>query len=231
MADIGSQSVRKSLSPRLPASSSPRDAAALAALGRTIVADCQARLARVTGTHGLLMDSIGVETPRVAGIACWATLRRPSQIDAWRGPLQARLAEMPFVDDSFCVVLACCVGAAGAMDGGAGEFARMLAPHGTLLVVDLHPCSLWRGGVAPHRWGRALRAAGLSVKPAVRCGAPWPRAAGVAGLPDWVTRHCGGAYIIEARRSVLAVLPLRAAAGRRTAEPATLLPGARRQCA
>lgn len=208
----------------------------MAALGRTITADCSARLARVAGTHGLLLDGLGVETPRVPGIACWASLRCAAQSDArhtetWRGPLRARLAELPFGDDSFGVVMACCVGNAGAIGETAHEFARLLAPHGTLLVVELHPCSLWRGGVAPHRWARNLRAAGLSVKPAARCGAPWPRASGDEGLPEWLARRFGGVYVLEARRSVLAMLPLRTAAKRRAAEPATLLPGARRECA
>ncbi|HEX7348571.1 MAG TPA: hypothetical protein VF264_02820 [Rhodanobacteraceae bacterium] len=200
-------------------------------MGKTVAMECAALLARATGTHGLLLDAIGVATPRVPGIACWATLRRAPHTDAWYGPLRAELTELPFVDDAFCVVLACGVGGAGGIDGAARELARTLAPHGTLLVADLHPCSLWRGGIAPYRWARALRAAGLSTRPATRCGAPWPRAAGVAGLPAWLTRRLGGAYVIEARRSVLAVLPLRTAAGRRSAEPATLLPGARRQCA
>lgn len=213
-----------------PANRASRDAAALAALGADVTRYCAARLTRVAGTHGLLLDGMGLPLPRVAGIACWTTLR-PGMAGDWRGPLRARLLELPFVDDSLCVVLACRVGAAEATRETAAELARVLAPHGTLLVVGLHPWSLWRGGVAPGRWERHLRAAGLSVKPAQRLGAPWPRVAGGAGLPRWLAHALGGAYVIEARRSVLAVLPLRTTSGRRSSEPATLLPGARRQCA
>ncbi|MBU6416574.1 MAG: hypothetical protein KJS83_05320 [Xanthomonadaceae bacterium] len=113
----------------------------------------------------------------------------------------------------------------------APELARALAPHGRLLVAGLHPRSLWRRGVAPRRWERALRNAGLDVLPAVRCGAPWPRARGAAGLPRWLVRGAGGAWIVEARRSVLASLPLRKASAHRAVEHNALLPGAHRQCA
>jgi SAM-dependent methyltransferase len=140
-----------------------------------------------------------------------------------------RLSELPFADDSFCAVLACFSEAAD--PSAAPELARVLAPHGRLLVAGFHPGSLWRRGVAPARWERALRRAGLDVVPAVRCGAPWPRAAGAAGLPRWLVRAAGGGWIIEARRSVLASLPLRRTPGHRAVEHNALLPGAHRECA
>lgn len=203
---------------------------AVAAIGADLAAFCAARLARVAGTHGLFLDGLGMPVPQVRGVARWTTLANSAAADAvWRGPLCGRLDALPFADDAFCVVLA-------GLDAGvdvavADELARVLAAHGTLLVAGFHPRSLWRRGVGPGRWERALRAAGLDVKPAVRCGAPWPRARGAAGLPAWLVRAAGGAWVIEARRSVLATLPLRATAGRRAMEPATLLPGARRECA
>ena len=52
-----------------------------------------------------------------------------------------------------------------------------------------------------------------------------------AGLPQWLVRGAGGAWIVEARRSVLAALPLRRVAAPRAVEHSTLLPGAHRQCA
>lgn len=212
-----------------PTERSWRDSAALAALGADISTACAARLARMVGTHGLLLDGISTPAPAVAGIACWATLN-PSRTDSdWRGPLRARLVELPFADDSFCAVLACFPAAADV--SFAPELARVLAPHGRLLIAGLHPRSLWHYGVAPRRWERALRNLGLDVLPAVRCGAPWPRARGAAGLPRWLVRSAGGAWIVEARRSVLAALPLRRTAGHRAVEHATLLPGAHRQCA
>jgi SAM-dependent methyltransferase len=184
---------------------------------------------RTVGTYGLVLDGIGMPVPAVAGIACWAALT-PSPTDSqWRGPLHTHLAELPFADDSFCAVLACFQDAADA--SFAPELARVLAPHGRLLVAGLHPRSLWHCGVAPRRWERALRSAGLDVLPAVRCGAPWPRARGAAGLPRWLVRSAGGAWIVEARRSVLAALPLRRASGHRVVEHSPVMPGARRQCA
>ncbi|MGH8184079.1 MAG: hypothetical protein ACREPH_10525 [Rhodanobacteraceae bacterium] len=190
---------------------------------------CAARLARVAGTHGLLIDGMAMPTLVVTGVACWTRLQ-PTGSDAhWQGSLRAGIAELPFVDDSFCAVLARF--AAGVDPACASELARVLAPHGTLLVAGLHPRSLWQRGVVPGRWERALRAAGLDVIPAVRCGAPWPRPRGAEGLPHWLTRGFGGAWVVEARRSVLATLPLRKSASRRAVEHNTLLPGAHRECA
>lgn len=184
----------------------------------------------MVGTHGLLLDGIGMPVPAVAGIACWTSLSPSAARAGWRGPLRARLGELPFADDSFCAVLACLPDAADV--SFAPELARILAPHGRLLVAGLHPRSLWHYGVAPRRWERALRRAGLDVLPAVRCGAPWPRTRGDAGLPRWLVRSAGGAWIVEARRSVLAALPLRrASSAHRAVEHNTLLPGAHRQCA
>lgn len=199
-------------------------------MGADIAAFCAARLARVAGTHGLLLDGLGMPVPQVRGVARWTTLTRPLDAGAaWAGPLQGRLDTLPFADDAFCVVLA---GFDATVDVAvAAELARVLAAHGTLLVAGLHPRSLWRRGVGPGRWERALRAAGLDTRSAMRCGAPWPRVRGAAGLPAWLVRAAGGAWVIEARRSVLAALPLRTAAGRRAMEHATLLPGARRECA
>jgi len=181
------------------------------------------------GTHGLLLDGMGMPVPGVAGIACWTTLNPNGVESGWQGSLRTRLGELPFADDSFCAVLACFPDAADV--SLAPELARVLAPHGKLLVAGLHPRSLWHGGVAPRRWERALRRAGLDVSPAVRCGAPWPRARGAAGVPRWLVRGAGGAWIVEARRSVLAALPLRRTMGHRAVEHSPVMPGAHRQCA
>jgi hypothetical protein len=183
----------------------------------------------MVGTHGLFLDGISIPVPTVAGIACWATLAPSATGSDWRGPLRMRLDALPFADDSICAVLACFPDAVDV--SFAQELARVLAPHGKLLVAGLHPRSLWRHGTAPRRWERALRNAGLDVLPAVRCGAPWPRARGVAGLPQWLVRSAGGAWIVEARRSVLAALPLRRTPGHRVVERSPVMPGAHRQCA
>jgi SAM-dependent methyltransferase len=201
----------------------------LAALGIDVSTACATRLGRVSGTHGLFLDGIGMPVPDAAGIACWTTLNPSKTEPVWHGALRAAPGELPFADDSFCAVL---VGFTDAVDASfAPELTRVLAPHGKLLVAGLHPRSLWRCGVAPRRWERALRRAGLDVRPAVRCGAPWPRVRGAAGLPRWLVRSAGGAWIVEARRSVLAALPLRRTSTHRVVEHSPVMPGAHRQCA
>ncbi len=212
----------------LPAPVSSRDIA-LAAIGADVAAFCATRLERVAGTHGLFLDGLAMPAPTVAGVARWTRLVPSGEVSDWRGPLRANAAELPFADDSFCAILACPRGDGDA--AAAAELARVLAPHGTLLVAGLHPRSLWRCGVAPGRWERLLREAGLDVRPAVRCGAPWPRPRGAAGLPGWLVHGLGGAWVVEARRSVLATLPLRKPAVHRAIEHGTLMPGAHRQCA
>jgi hypothetical protein len=54
---------------------------------------------------------------------------------------------------------------------------------------------------------------------------------GAAGLPRWLVRSAGGAWIVEARRSVLAALPLRRTSTHRVVEHSPVMPGAHRQCA
>lgn len=212
-----------------PTTPALRDAAALAALTADIAADCATRLARVTGSYGLLLAGMPLRPPPNASVACWAVLTPRADAPGWQGGLRADAVTLPFADGAFGAILACFSGDAGLVC--ADELARVLAPHGTLLVADLHPRSLWRAGVAPERWERALRRAGLDVRPAARRGAPWRRARGSDGLPRWLTRVAGGAWIIEARPSVLAALPLRQPAARRALEHNALLPGARRECA
>lgn len=220
-----------SLTSQRPTTGHHRNERAAAALAADVAAFCARRLARVAGTHGLLVAGPRLPAPAVAGVACWTVLRpsAPGASARWTGALRAEPLRLPFADDSFCAAL---VAFAGAIDlDVAREFARVLAPYGTLLVADVHPGSLWPGGTAPWHCERTLRAAGLDVVPAVRCGAPWPRSRGAAGLPRWLVSGLGGAWVVGARRSVLAALPLRKAVGRRVIDQGALLPGARRQCA
>lgn len=205
----------------------------LAAIGTDASAMCAVRLARVAGTHALLLDGIEVPESPVAGVACWTTLHPKSGGRGWQGPLRANAEELPFGDESFCAVLVRFADQAGVVpEAVAEELARVLANHGTLLIAGLHPRSLWRAGVAPGRWERALRAAGLDVAPALRCGSPWPRTRGAAGMPRWLVRGMGGVYLIEAHRHVVTAIPLRkSASNRRAVEAEPMLPGAHRQCA
>lgn len=205
---------------------------ALAALGADASKLCAARLARVAGTHALSLDGIALPTPNVAGIGCWTVLRPASATgDAWSGAVRASVDALPFEDEAFCAVLVRFARGVD-VDTTAAELARVLAPHGTLLIVDLHPRSIWHDGSSPGAWSRTLRHAGLDVSPTVRCGSPWPRDRGDAGVPRWLVRGIGGAWLLEARRRTFAAIPLRkSATSRRAVEHKTLLPGAHRQCA
>lgn len=204
----------------------------LAALAADASAACGVRLARVAGTHALLLDGMSMPIPVVAGVARWTRLQ--PGVAGWEGPLRASCDALPFGDESFCAVLVRFVANVDVvMEALAGELARTLAPHGVLLVADLHPRSLWHAGTLPGRWEHSLRRAGLDVTPAARCGSPWPRTHGATGMPRWLVQGMGGAWVIEAHRRASAVIPLRkAASSRRAVEQAgTLVPGARRQCA
>lgn len=204
----------------------------LAALAADATAACGARLGRVAGTHALLLDGLSLPIPATAGVARWTRLL-PGKT-GWEGPLRAARDALPFGDESFCAVLVRFVACGdGVVEDLAAELARVLAPHGVLLVADVHPRSWWRAGTLPGRWERALRRAGLDVAPATRCGSPWPRTRGADGVPDWLVRGLGGAWVVEAHRRASAAIPLRKApSSRRAVEQAgTLVPGARRQCA
>lgn len=206
---------------------------ALAAIGADASAVCMTRLARVAGTHALVLDGMALAVPSVAGVARWTRLLPEPDGTGWQGPLRADAAVLPFGNESFCAVLMRFAASACAEpDSLAAELARVLAPHGTLLITDLHPRSLWHTGATPGPWERALRHAGLDVSPAMRCGSPWPRAHGAAGMPHWLVRGMGGAWVVEAHQRTLAAIPLRKKApGRNKVEHGNLVPGARRQCA
>lgn len=206
--------------------------------------ECSPALAGVTGTHALSLDAFDAPLPQVPGLGRW-TLLRPDHDDALSGELRAWPEALPFVDASFCVVLIRYIAGCGLQPNQlAHEAARVLAPHGLLLVVELHPWSAWRPWlnvrvrhaepvpyvVPPRRWRRALRAAGLVVGETRRCGAPWPRTDGMRGLPRWAGR-CGGAYLLQARkRDGVTLITQRPSTvrPRATAEHTTWAPGAHR---
>ncbi|MEO6968230.1 MAG: methyltransferase domain-containing protein [Rhodanobacteraceae bacterium] len=222
--------------------SSPHKAM-LTSLLADVAADCAPLLKGVTGTHGLLLDALDSVPPSLPGLGRWTSLRLSGD-GTLGGPLRAKVEKLPFVDGSFSVALIRHAAGCGAIpERVADEVARVLAPHGLLMVVELHPWSAWRPWLAghrrrgidglrvisPQRWRRALRIAGLSVSLARRCGAPWPRRRGASGLPRWFSR-CGAAYLLEARKrnDTSVVRRLQPARSRVAAERTPLVPSAHR---
>ncbi|HKZ09932.1 MAG TPA: hypothetical protein VJL61_04385 [Rhodanobacteraceae bacterium] len=207
-----------------------KDDPAIEAIGADAMAVCAARLGRVAGTHALVLDGTPMTVPAVSGVGCWTILRPGRDTGGWRGSLHAAVDALPFGDESFCAVLVRFTQDTDIEpEVVAGELTRVLAPHGVLLIADLHPRSLWHAGIPPGRWERALRAAGLKVSRTVRCGAPWPRVRGAEGVPHWLVRGMGGAWVVEAQRRTLTAIPLRKAPARRVVERKPVLPGAHRK--
>lgn len=187
---------------------------AFSALSAETSAGCLPLLGGVAGTHALLLDASDGPAPLSAGLGRWTVLRLAPG-GSLEGPLRALPAALPFSDASFStVIIRYLAGAGVSPDHLLGEAARVLASHGLLLVIELHPRSLWRPWllrharshdstlqtVAPRHWRNALRIHGLASRGLQRCGAPWPREAGSVGLPRWLVKLAGAAYLLKARK-------------------------------
>jgi len=223
------------------AESNPSRDPILTALANRTAAESLSRLARIAGTHALLLDAIGGPAPQTAGLGRWTALEL-SERGNLTGPLRAEPDALPFCDNSFGAVLVRHLAGAGVSPRQvAAEAARVLAPHGLLLVVECHPLSLWRPwwaarrkrgevflrAVASHRWRSALLKAGLAVGEPSRCGAAWPS---TRSMPRWLERTCGEAWLLSARKRDDATVAQRMQP-RRTravAEHAPWMPGAHR---
>lgn len=214
---------------------------AFRALTHRVLDESIALLGRVTGTHALLLDAIDAAAPQVEGLGRWTALRLSTPIGL-EGPLRAAPDALPFCDNSFgAVLIRHLAGARMRPQDLAPEAARVLAPHGLLLVIECHPFSIWRPWLAarlrrgessiatfpPRQWERALREAGLVVETPRRCGAPWP---GTHAAPRWLERICGGAWLLAARKrdEAAIVQRLQPRRARAVAEQTSWLPGAHR---
>lgn len=188
---------------------------AFAALMAETAAECAPLLSGVTGTHALLLDATGGPIPQLPGIARWTVLKLLPDGKRLEGPLRAEVDALPFSDGSFSLVLIRhLVGAGAPMKVLVAEATRVLASHGLLLALEFHSVSLWRPWlaarkrrgedalrvVAPSRLQNVLRANGLVVRAQWRCGAPWPRPAGMRGLPHWSAEAAGAVYLLKARK-------------------------------
>lgn len=215
-----------------------RDPAFAALTTRTQV-ETLARLQGATGTHGMLLDAVGGFVLQTPGLGRWVTLQ-PEVHGGFAGPLRAKADALPFCDSSFgAVVLRHLAGADFRPDALAREAARVLAPHGVLVVIECHPCSAWRWSTRgarngdalraslPRRWKKALLQAGLSVGELTRCGAAWPVA---HATPRWLERIAGGAWVLQARKRHDATLAQRMSARRAHAVPeqTSWMPGTHR---
>lgn len=214
---------------------------AFAALSERTQAETISRLQGITGTHGLLLDAVGGFVLQAPGLGRWVALQ-PDGRSGFMGPLRAEADALPFCDNSFgAVVLRHLAGTGFQPDALAREAARVLAPHGLLVVIECHPCSAWRSRLSaqrrrgqselrtflPRRWKKALLQAGLSVGESVRCGAAWPDA---QATPRWLQRIAGGAWLLVARKRHDATLAQRASARRARALPeqTSWMPGTHR---
>jgi SAM-dependent methyltransferase len=188
---------------------------AFASLAAETTAECASLLGGITGTHALLLDAAGGPAPQVPGIGRWTVLRFSGEAGRMEGPLHAEVDALPFLDGSFSLVLIRhLLGAGAPADALITEATRVLASHGLLLTVEFHSLSLWRPWLAgrarrgeealrvvsPNRLQAALRANGLVVRAQWRCGAPWPRPAGMRGLPHWSAEAAGAVYLLKARK-------------------------------
>lgn len=188
---------------------------AFTALVTATTAECESLLGGVTGSQALLLDAAGGPVPQVPGIGRWTVLRCSASAGRLEGPLCAEVDALPFLDGSFSLVLIRhLVGAGAPMGPLIGEAARVLASHGLLLTMEFHSLSLWRPWLARRKGGGedalrvvsssrlqgVLRANGLVVRAQWRCGAPWPRATGMQGLPRWTAEAAGAVYLLKARK-------------------------------
>ena len=218
---------------------------AFAALMAESAAECAPLLKGVTGTHALVLDATGGPIPQLPGIGRWTVLKLSSGGKRLEGPLHAEVEALPFSDGSFSLVLIRhLVGAGAPMNALVAEATRVLASHGLLLALEFHPVSLWRPWLAArerrgegalrvvgcNRLQHVLRANGLVVRAQWRCGAPWPRPAGMQGLPHWSAEAAGAVYLLKARKRDISgvVRRLSARRTRSAREQVPWAPGAQR---
>lgn len=188
---------------------------AFVALTAEAMTGCTSLLEAATGSHALLLDAADGPIPQLPGIGRWTVLKLAAGGAQLEGPIRATVDALPFLDGSFSLVLIRHLGGAGAPLGALlTEAVRVLASHGLLLTVEFHSLSLWRPWLArrlrrgedalrtisPNRLQKLLRANGLVVRAQWRCGAPWPRATGLQGLPRWSAEAAGAVYLLKARK-------------------------------
>lgn len=196
------------------------------ALLRRAQHDAAADIARRSGRYGLLIqpeDEAGMVLPAPNLHTCIHLQRGDGGL---AGDLVCDELAMPMGDGSFALVfLAFALETAGDAVGIAAEYARLLEPEGTLLVLGLNPFSPARvrwmlGGLrawSPQATAAMVCGLGLEVVGWRYLGARWSGgtmpAIDVAGGPVHGSA-LRSAYLLEARRRDPGLTPLRVTSSR-----------------
>jgi SAM-dependent methyltransferase len=206
----------------------------------------------VYGNNGLFLrphESVAPELPtHLVGHVVEAS---PCSAASFTGAARFDAAELPFVNDSFQLVIAQHAFEFMAdSEALASEVSRVLAPEGVLLMLGFNPMGTWR----PWLIGQSMRGARLSLQSASACTARFARQQidtlqvrypGLMLHNDPAQPHSryarwfadafgrfGSSWLLLARkrRSTLTLLRLRPSKHERALNP-RLAPGAHRACA
>ena len=222
----------------------PNDIYASAPLRRLRDAQAQVlapELQRCFGTHALLLDVDGNETPpTLPMLGNWVRLHL--DLDHYAGDLRAALDQpLPFLPDAFDLVLLRNALEVSPMSAALlDDVLRVLAPGGVLALTGVHPVSGWLPWMRWHSRGRslhlqlplqlerALRHAGLRVEMVRRVGRSWPGLASSSNAES----PLGGGFVLIARKHRRLATPLRIKPVKLPVAPAgRLSPGTRRSAA
>jgi SAM-dependent methyltransferase len=174
----------------------------------------------------------------------------PGSDGAFTGAARFDAAELPFVNDSFQLVIAQhAFELVPDVDDMASEVSRVLAPEGVLLVLGFNPFGSWR----PWLMGQSLRGARLSLQSASACKSRFarqqidtlqvrypglmlpndpaqPQSRYARWFADTFGRF-GSSWLLLARKRRSTLTPLRFRSKRERALNPRLAPGAHRACA
>lgn len=209
-------------------------------------------LASVYGNNGLFLkphESVASQLP--AHLVSHIVNASPSDSTLFSGDACFEPAELPFVNDSFQLVIAQhAFESIADADALASEVSRVLAPEGVLLMIGFNPYGSWR----PWLMAQSLRGTRLMLRSASACATRFARQqidtlqVRYPGLilpndpaqpPSRYARWFADAFgrfgsswlmLARKRRSTLTPLRLRSSKRERSMSP-RLAPGAHRACA
>lgn len=193
----------------------------LRALLRDCRRDAAAEIAHCSGRYGLFVHPRDAEGGAFPAPNLHTRLRLHDGDDGFDGDLRCEETSLPLMDGSLALVFADCV-FESVRDpvGFAAECARVLEPEGMLFVLGLNPWSASRlrwmfGGLrawSPGALRALLTGLGLEFVGCRYLGGHWSHEA--AGLDIGGKRRSGsplhGGYLLQARRRVTGITPLRA---------------------